>query len=302
MKAWFLLIVRHRLYTYGLMLVVLVVAALMMKVVMTQANEAVQVPIAVQRLDDGEMAKRYLEQLKRTDHVRVIDVKSDEVFLERYVTQQQAVAVVIIPKDYSVRVANGNTKALLTVYAANNVASNIALELLSRTIYEQQLPPLVTKHLGYADQALPLEDVWAYYRTVSIDDQLTQKTFTTASTSSLSFSAILAVALLLSTIQLFANRALTHPPALARARHPLSFVVVYTFAHAVVLTIGVLLMGMIIDVALTANALVKAFVLFIVFEMMISLLIYYVQTRSHQLFLAILIAGVLAVLQLGGVR
>lgn len=302
MKAWFLLIVRHRLSTYGLLLLVLVAAAMVMKIAMTQANEAVKVPIAVQNLDDGELAKNYVAQLRSTDHMRIIDVGAEEVFLERYVTQQQAVAVVVIPDDYSTRVTTGNTKALLTVYAGNNVASDIALELLSRTIYEQQLPPLVTKHLGYAKQTTSLEDVWAYYRNVTIDEQLTQKTLTTATPSSLSLSVILAVTLLLSTIQLFTNRVLTHAPALARAGHPLSFFIVYSVAHAITLTLGVMLMSMVISLSLTAEAVVKAFVLFIVFESMIAALLYYVKMRSHQLFFAILIAVVLAVLQLGGMR
>jgi ABC-2 type transport system permease protein len=302
MKAWFLLIVRHRLRTYGLLLLVLAVAALMMKMVMTQANEAVQVPIAVQNLDRGELAENYVAQLRNTDHMQIVDIEAEEVFLERYVTQQRAVAVVVIPKDYSTRVASGNTKALLSVYAANTVASDIALELLSRTLYEQQLPPLVTKHLGYAHQAEPLDDVWAYYRGVSIDTQLTQKTWTTATTSSLSLSVILAVALLLSTVQLFTNRVLTHQPALVRAGHPLSFFIVYSVAHAVILTLGIVCMSMIVELALTAGAILKAFVLFLVFESIIAALLYYVQTRSHQLFFAILVAVVLAVLQLGGVR
>lgn len=307
MKPFFQLIVIKNWRTYASLMVLFLLFGGGMNIIVAEQNRLLELPIAVQDLDNSQLSKQFVAELKKQPRFHVQELVVSERYPEDEVAKQRAAAVVVIPKDYAKRLTERRTSGLLTLYVQHNIVGDIVTESISKAAYKQQLPFIVATHLK--DKEVSLDDVLAQYKKVEPAGQLTMRSLTAASPQSLGLAAIVVVMLVLGVTQIGLNRALCQPAALARIlvyeANYRKFYAVYILAHSVVLVSGALCVMLLTGLALSGVALLTLFVAAILFEIGVVLLLIHVRTWSHQLFMALIwaltLAVVIVVLQLGGV-
>ncbi len=307
MKSFFQLIVVKNWRTYAILFAVLLVLGGVLKLLIAEQNRLIELPVAVQNFDDSESSKQLMTALKKQPRFHVTNLSTEERYPEDEVAKQRAVAVVIIPDDYEKRLAARQTSGVLTLYVQHNMVGDIVTETISKTAYKQQLPYIVAQHLKVKNIAL--EDVFEQYKKVEPKGQLTMRSLVDSSPQSLGLAAVIIVMLLVGVAQIGLNRALCQPQALARVRiyetNYRKFYMVYVAAHSFVLVVGALGLMMLIGLSVSATAIFILLAAAVVFEIGVALLLTHVRTWSHQLFMALILAMTLAViiilLQLGGV-
>src|SRR5699024_11564770 len=70
-----------------------------------------------------------------------------------------AVASLQIPEDYSEKLHNNRLKDAITLYARDDFIGDITLEMISRSLYEHQIPNIVKSHLEDNNQNTSLKTV-----------------------------------------------------------------------------------------------------------------------------------------------
>lgn len=306
MRSFLQLIVVKNWRTYAILFAALLVVGGILKILIAEQNRLIELPVMVQNFDDSESSRQFIAALEKQPRFHVTHLSQDERYPEDEVTKQRAVAVVVIPDDYEKRLAARRTSGALTLYVQHNIVGDIVTETISKTAYKQQLPFIVAQHLKAKN--ITLDDVFAQYKKVEPKGQLTMRSLVASSPQSLGLAAVIIMMLLVGVTQIGLNRALCQPQALARVRiyeaNYRKFYMVYVTAHSFVLVIGALGLMLLIGLSVSATAIFLLLVAAIVFEMGVALLLTHVRTWSHQLFMALILAMTLAVviilLQLGG--
>lgn len=306
MKSFFQLIVVKNWRTYAILFAALLVLGGVLKIVIAEQNRLIELPVAVQDFDNSNSSKQFLAALEKQPRFHVTQLSQDERYPEDEVTKQRAVAVVVIPDDYEERLAARRTSGALTLYVQHNIVGDIVTETISKTAYKQQLPFIVAQHLKAKNVAL--DDVFAQYKKVEPKGQLTMRSLVASSPQSLGLAAVIIMMLLVGVAQIGLNRALCQPQALARVRiyeaNYRKFYTVYVTAHSFVLVVGAICLMLLMGLSVSATAILLLLVAAIVFEIGVALLLTHVRTWSHQLFMALILAMTLAfvivLLQLGG--
>ena len=306
MKSWSYLILWKNKWSFFILGLFFVIGGWGLNYAMHEANTLVTLPIAVQKLDERALATTYVEELRQTAHVQIIDVPKNELFLTDYITQQRAAAVVIIPADFEERLNDGDTKGLLQLYVGEAMPSDIAQELLSKVAYRQQLPVTILKHLTNSNVEISLEKVRMTYEEVSPTGKLTQRSFSQASAQSISGAIVACIIFSIATLQVVLNRSMLQIQPLQRAQHRASFYSAYTMYHAIWLTIGFFIVRFLAEFANSFNSLVWFFFMALLFEIGIVLLLTFIRTWSHQMFMAIVWTALFILLvvsiQVGGIK
>lgn len=306
MKSFLQLIVVKNWRTYVILFATLVVLGGILKIVIEQQNRLIELPVAVQDFDDSESSKQFIAALKKQPRFHVTTLSPDERYPEDEVSKQRVVAAVVIPDDYEKRLSKRSTSGALTLYVQHNIVGDIVTETISKTAYKQQLPFIVAEHLKAKNVAL--EDVFAQYKKVEPKGQLTMRSLVASSPQSLGLAAVMIVMLLVGVAQIGLNRALCQPQALARVRiyeaNYRKFYMVYVLAHSFVLVVGAVCLMLLIGLSVSATAIFVLLAAAVVFEIGVALLLTHVRTWSHQLFmgliLAMTLAAIIVLLQLGG--
>ena len=307
MKSFFQLIVVKNWRTYVSLFALFLVLGGLLKIVVAEQNQLLKLPVAIQDLDHSPLSRQFVSELKKQPRFAVDELPETARYVEDEVTKQRAVAVLIIPKDYAKRMTTRRTSDLLTLYVQHTIVGDIVTETISKTAYKQQLPFLVATHLQPKDIAL--ETIWTHYEKIEPAGQLTMRSVAVASPQSLRLTVIVVVMLLVGVVQVGLNRTLCQPHALARIRlyeaDYRKFYSVYMAAHSLTLIGGASCMMWLVGLSWSFPAVMMLFLLALLFELGVALLLVYVRTWSHQLFMAFIWAMTLAalwtILQLGGI-
>lgn len=106
-------------------------------------NQSFKIPVAVQDQDQSQASHTLIQSIEKNDFVKVEKLDQEAIYLDESVSKKEAVAAMHIPKDYSDKLKNNQLKLALTLYARDDFIGDITFEMISRSLYEQQIPYIV---------------------------------------------------------------------------------------------------------------------------------------------------------------
>ncbi|PTF57386.1 ABC transporter, partial [Staphylococcus cohnii] len=110
-------------------------------------NQTFHIPIAIQDLDQSANSKTLIKQLKQEPILEVSTLPLDDDYIEEAVTKKEAVISLQIPKNYSSQLEQNDLHEAILLYGRDDFIGNISLEIVSQSLYNQQIPYLVHTHV-----------------------------------------------------------------------------------------------------------------------------------------------------------
>ncbi|GEK33243.1 ABC transporter permease [Kurthia sibirica] len=284
-SIWLFLLTKNKKPFLLLIIVLYAVIAVLLGLV-ERNNSLLKIPIAVTDLNNSAASHQLIASLEHSKYIEVLDLLETTLSAEEQVAAQRATISVIIPKDFQENVSDGKTRKSITVYKSSSFMADIALETVSQSLYEQQIPLIVAKHL---DDKVTYDKVAAHYIKNMPVNQLKKTALKTAEHNRTP-RMLLATALLfvLATSQLLFFRNLRQPLALQRLKlfgssyawlywsYTLFVTLCFVFVHSLLSLVGH-----------EALDLLSIFIWFFVFEVVVALIFFKVTTTSHALFMVI---------------
>ncbi|MDN8685731.1 ABC transporter permease, partial [Staphylococcus aureus] len=86
-------------------------------------------------------------KIKQSDYVTIKKVDEDESYIEDDVTKKEAILSMQIPKGFSQKLKENRLKETIQLYGRDDFIGGIAVEIVSSSLYEQQIPNIIYEHL-----------------------------------------------------------------------------------------------------------------------------------------------------------
>ena len=292
----YLVIVKQWKYLLALCLVLIATLGIV-KLSMTAVNAQFKMPIAIQDLDQSEASKQIVKSLSHTDFVEVKTLSEDDFDIESYILKKEAILTMTIPKGFSDKLADRKLKQALHVHSRDDFIGSIAFEVVSRTLYEAQIPYIIQAHLDNTTDIATIKDK---YQTLTPESSITQKAYTGQSHTSISASVVFGLLLIVSSIQIVLHQRLKQNPALVRLyMYPWSKLKLYgTYIgiHTVLLMLFAIAVPLLMHQTLHWTYYVMTGVMIALFEWGVAALLFKVNTLSHRLFMTLIYAAAVTAL------
>lgn len=263
-------------------------------------NQSFKIPVAVQDQDQSQASHTLIQSIEKNDFVKVEKLDQEAIYLDESVSKKEAVAAMHIPKDYSDKLKNNQLKLALTLYARDDFIGDITFEMISRSLYEQQIPYIVKKHLDDDGQEMSLEKVSDTLNQHTPKSAIVHHVVNTNSETSISISLVFGIILFVSSVQIVLHQRLKQNGPLTRLfifqYSKLILFTTYILIHTLILMLVLGITTFIFQQQLSFTFFAKSLVIIIVYELGVSWLLFKINTLSHRLFMAVIFALLMAVL------
>lgn len=263
-------------------------------------NQSFQIPVAVQDQERSSASKNLIEAIDGNEFVQVEHVPLEEAYIEERVTRKEAVVSLQIPENYSDKLHSNHLKDALTLYGRDDFIGDITLEMISRSLYEQQIPNIVKSHLEDNDQDTSLKAVNRKLNQETPESKIAHYVINHSSNTSISLSIVFAILLCVSSVQIVLHQRLKQNGALARLfmfRYSrLKLFGTYVIAHTMILMVLLSVTAVVFQQNLSLMFYVKSLWVILIYELGVSWLLFKVNTLSHRLFMTLIYALVMGLI------
>ncbi|MDG0843848.1 ABC transporter permease [Staphylococcus equorum] len=263
-------------------------------------NQSFQIPVAVQDQERSSSSKALIEHIDDNEFVKIEHVPLDEAYIEERVTRKEAVVSLQIPENYSHKLHSNNLKDALTLYGKDDFIGDITLEMISRSLYEQQIPNIVKSHLEDSNQNTSLKAVNRKLNQETPESKVVHYVINHSANTSISLSIVFAILLSVSSVQIVLHQRLKQNSALARLymfRYSrLKLFSAYAIAHTIILMILLSVTAVVFQQNLSVMFYLKSLLVFLIYELGVAWLLFKVNTLSHRLFMTLIYALVMSLI------
>lgn len=263
-------------------------------------NQSFQIPVAVQDQERSSASKNLIEAIDGNEFVQVEHVQLEEAYIEERVTRKEAVVSLQIPENYSDKLHSNHLKDALTLYGRDDFIGDITLEMISRSLYEQQIPNIVKSHLEDNDQDTSLQAVNRKLNQETPESKIAHYVINHSSNTSISLSIVFAILLCVSSVQIVLHQRLKQNGALARLfmfRYSrLKLFGTYVIAHTMILMVLLSVTAVVFQQNLSLMFYVKSLWVILIYELGVAWLLFKVNTLSHRLFMTLIYALVMGLI------
>ncbi|MFQ3852626.1 ABC transporter permease [Staphylococcus parequorum] len=263
-------------------------------------NQSFQIPVAVQDQERSSASKNLIEAIDGNEFVQVEHVPLEEAYIEERVTRKEAVVSLQIPENYSDKLHSNHLKDALTLYGRDDFIGDITLEMISRSLYEQQIPNIVKSHLEDNDQDTSLKAVNRKLNQETPESKIAHYVINHSSNTSISLSIVFAILLCVSSVQIVLHQRLKQNGALARLfmfRYSrLKLFGTYVIAHTMILMVLLSVTAVVFQQNLSLMFYVKSLWVILIYELGVAWLLFKVNTLSHRLFMTLIYALVMGLI------
>lgn len=263
-------------------------------------NQSFQIPVAVQDQERSSASESLIEAIDGNEFVQVEHVPLEEAYIEERVTRKEAVVSLQIPENYSDKLHSNHLKDALTLYGRDDFIGDITLEMISRSLYEQQIPNIVKSHLEDNDQDTSLKAVNRKLNQETPESKIAHYVINHSSNTSISLSIVFAILLCVSSVQIVLHQRLKQNGALARLfmfRYSrLKLFGTYAIAHTMILMILLSVTAVVFQQSLSLMFYVKSLWVILIYELGVAWLLFKVNTLSHRLFMTLIYALVMGLI------
>ncbi|OEK67186.1 ABC transporter [Staphylococcus equorum] len=263
-------------------------------------NQSFQIPVAVQDQERSSASENLIEAIDGNEFVQVEHVPLEEAYIEERVTRKEAVVSLQIPENYSDKLHSNHLKDALTLYGRDDFIGDITLEMISRSLYEQQIPNIVKSHLEDNDQDTSLKAVNRKLNQETPESKIAHYVINHSSNTSISLSIVFAILLCVSSVQIVLHQRLKQNGALARLfmfRYSrLKLFGTYVIAHTMILMVLLSVTAVVFQQNLSLMFYVKSLWVILIYELGVAWLLFKVNTLSHRLFMTLIYALVMGLI------
>lgn len=290
MKSILYLVVQKQWKSY-LLLSLLIAGMLLTCFIMQQKINAVfRMPIAVQDLDHSQSSESLIAMLKNNHDMTVKIIGDEESFIEDRVKAKEAVISLSIPEGFNEQVKQRSLRDTIQLYYRDDFIGAIAQEIVSKTLFEAQIPYIVKYHID-KERQVNIEEVKKMYYQKTPESRMKQITVSKSQDRSISLSTIFALILFVSSVQVILHHRLKQNAALERMymfnKTKLFLHIIYITIHTVIIMLSIIIAAAIMNQMMSVMFYCVCLLFTLIFECVISLLLFKINTTSHRLFMTI---------------
>lgn len=263
-------------------------------------NQSFKIPVAVQDQDKSQASHQLIQSIDQNEFVKVEKLEQEAIYLDETVSKKEAVATIHIPKGYSGKLKNNQLKLALTLYARDDFIGDITFEMISRSLYEQQIPYIVKKHLDEDGQKTSIEKVTHALSQHTPKSAIAHHVVRSNSDTSISISVVFGIILFVSSVQILLQQRLKQNGPLTRLfifqYSQLKLFTIYILIHTLILMIVLGITTIVFQQQLSVMFFVKSFVMIMMYELGVAWLLFKMNTLSHRLFMTLVFSLLMALL------
>ncbi|HCY1423351.1 TPA: ABC transporter permease [Staphylococcus aureus] len=266
------------------------------------AHDNFKIPITIQDLDQTTASKSFVNKIKQSDYVTIKKVDEDESYIEDDVTKKEAILSMQIPKGFSQKLKENRLKETIQLYGRDDFIGGIAVEIVSSSLYEQQIPNIIYEHLEDMKQHQSIDAINKSYHKHTPESKIKFVSLTKQAQQSISISLIFAVILFVSAVQVVLHYRLNQQAALQRlSQYHLSrfkLYSTYVMTHTILLLLVLLAVSLYLSQPLSLIFYLKSLLLILIYEIGIVFILFHIQTISHRLFMTFIYALAMGIVYL----
>ncbi|WP_016911826.1 ABC transporter permease [Mammaliicoccus vitulinus] len=292
MKSIFNLVVLKQWKQYMALLLILVTTILVILMTQATTNKIFKMPVAVKDMDQSQSSKELIHNLEQTKYLEVIHIPKEEPYIEDVIQKKQAIVSLQIPENFSKKLKENHLRDAIPVYYRDDFIGEIALEVTSKALYQQQIPIIIHSHLEKSNQEVSLDEIKEEYNKDTPHSKMVHHALKKNADVSISVGLIIALLLLVSCSQIVFHQRLKQNAALERMLMfngtKLKLYTLYIFIHVLLLFLVILSLNLILAWSLSMIFYITTVIVLIIYELGLSILLFKINTLSHKLFMAII--------------
>ncbi len=207
-----------------------------------------------------------------------------------------------IPKGFSQKLKENRLKETIQLYGRDDFIGGIAVEIVSSSLYEQQIPNIIYEHLEDMKQHQSIDAINKSYHKHTPESKIKFVSLTKQAQHSISISLIFAVILFVSAVQVVIHYRLNQQAALQRlSQYHLSrfkLYSTYVMTHTILLLLVLLAVSLYLSQPLSLIFYLKSLLLILIYEIGIVFILFHIQTISHRLFMTFIYALAMGIVYL----
>ncbi len=207
-----------------------------------------------------------------------------------------------IPKGFSQKLKENRLKETIQLYGRDDFIGGIAVEIVSSSLYEQQIPNIIYEHLEDMKQHQSIDAINKSYHKHTPESKIKFVSLTKQAQHSISISLIFAVILCVSAVQVVLHYRLNQQAALQRlSQYHLSRLKLYStyvLTHSTLLLVVLWAVSLYMSQPLSLVFYLKSLLLILVYEIGIVFILFHIQTLSHRLFMTFIYAFAMSIVYL----
>ncbi|MDG5287765.1 ABC transporter permease [Staphylococcus aureus] len=296
MKPYIQLVVFKQWLQYILLVTTIVIALVLIGIGYRVAHDNFKIPITIQDLDQTTASKSFVNKIKQSDYVTIKKVDEDDV------TKKEAILSMQIPKGFSQKLKENRLKETIQLYGRDDFIGGIAVEIVSSSLYEQQIPNIIYEHFEDMKQHQSIDAINKSYHKHTPESKIKFVSLTKQAQHSISISLIFAVILFVSAVQVVIHYRLNQQAALQRlSQYHLSrfkLYSTYVMTHTILLLLVLLAFSLYLSQPLSLIFYLKSLLLILIYEIGIVFILFHIQTISHRLFMTFIYALAMGIVYL----
>ncbi|MEN0245235.1 ABC transporter permease [Staphylococcus aureus] len=296
MKPYIQLVVFKQWLQYILLVTTIVIALVLIGIGYRVAHDNFKIPITIQDLDQTTVSKSFVNKIKQSDYVTIKKVDEDDV------TKKEAILSMQIPKGFSQKLKENRLKETIQLYGRDDFIGGIAVEIVSSSLYEQQIPNIIYEHFEDMKQHQSIDAINKSYHKHTPESKIKFVSLTKQAQHSISISLIFAVILFVSAVQVVIHYRLNQQAALQRlSQYHLSrfkLYSTYVMTHTILLLLVLLAVSLYLSQPLSLIFYLKSLLLILIYEIGIVFILFHIQTISHRLFMTFIYALAMGIVYL----
>ncbi|API78331.1 ABC transporter permease [Staphylococcus argenteus] len=302
MKPYIQLVVLKQWLQYIMLVAIILITLLLCGLGYRAAHENFKIPITIQDLDQTNASKSLINKIKKSNYVIIKTVDENEGYIEDDVTKKKSILSMQIPKGFSKKLKENRLKEVIQLYGRDDFIGSIAVEIVSSSLYQQQIPNIIYEHLDDMKQHHSITDINESYYKHTPDSKIKFVSLTHQAQHSISISLIFAVILCVSAVQVVLHYRLNQQAALQRLSQyhfsRLKLYSTYVLTHSTLLLVVLWAVSLYMSQPLTLVFYLKSLLLILVYEIGIVFILFHIQTLSHRLFMTFIYAFAMSIVYL----
>lgn len=253
-------------------------------------NQVFSMPIAVQDLNDTAESHKIIKTIEAAPFVNVKEINRDEAYIEDVIKKKEAIVSLTIPEDFSERLSKHQMQDVIKLYYRDDFIGSIAQEIVSKSLYEIQVPYIVKKYIDKNEQ-VSIKEAIKIYEKETPESKIKQFAANKAQSHSVSMNAIVSLILLLSSVQILLHKHIAqHAPLTRMFMFPsmrMKYHIVYIIVHVLILLMSIIGASILLKETMNYSFYIICALLLCAYEFGLSAILIYIKTISHKMFMTV---------------
>lgn len=162
MKPLINLIILKQWKAYILLLAIMISVICVLQVVQQAMNQVFSMPIAIQDMDETPESRMLIDNVEDAPFITTQVIGKDEAYINDVIKRKEAIVALTIPEGFSKRLSEHDMRDALPLFYRDDFVGSIAQEIVSKALYDMQIPYIVKKYVD-KDHEVNIDNVVQTY-------------------------------------------------------------------------------------------------------------------------------------------